>query len=226
MENIEIIYNEVSNILNDDNSGHGMNHINRVVEISKGIAKKENVNLNLVIAIALLHDVDDYKIFGEDNSVKLSNTNIILDKTSFSNDEKMTIINYIKTIGYSKRLEGIVPSNLEAKIVSDADMLDALGVNGILRTFQYNLEHNCEFFNKTIFPNLNMDNKEYKNQKNGTAVNHVFEKILRLKNLMLTETGKIEALKRHNFIIEFLKEFFYEENAQEWIDYLDEYTSK
>lgn len=226
MSNIEIINNEVLKLLINDKTGHNMNHINRVIELSKKIANKENVNLDIVISIALLHDVDDYKIFGEENSINLINANNILNKTTFNKDEKDLIINSIKTIGYSKRLEGIIPKNIEAMIVSDADMLDALGVNGILRTFEYDIKHNNDFFNPNIFPNLNINSKEYKSIKNNSSINHIFEKLLKLKDLMLTETGKKEAKKRHDFIIDFLKEYFYEENNKEWIKYLEEYISK
>ena len=70
-----------------------------------------------------------------------------------------------------------------------------------------------------LIVNLNLET--YKYSKNSTAVNHLFEKILKLKKLMLTEAGKLEAIKRHDFVIEFLKEYFYEEGCEEWLDYLN-----
>ena len=220
---IEIVKKEVSQLLANEDTGHGMNHINRVVNISYNIAEKEHANKELVIIIALLHDVDDYKLFGIEKSEKLNNANKILNKTNLRKKEKEMIISSIKSIGYSKRLEGIIPENLEAKIVSDADMIDSMGAIGILRTFQYNLKNNNTFFDRNKFPKLNMSAYEYKNMKDGTSVNHLFEKILKLKALMLTEFGKKEAEKRYNFIVEFLKEYFYEEHANEWLDYLDNY---
>ena len=217
MNNIEIIKTEVTKLLNFDNSGHGIDHINRVFNISVNISKKEKSNIELVKVIALLHDADDYKLFGDKCADSLANTKNILEKTSFNDLEKNIIINSIKTIGFSKRLEGIIPQIIEAKIVSDADMLDGMGTTGILRTYQYNISHNNVFFDKNIFPNLNMNYKEYKLQKKGTSRNHIFEKILKLKDYMLTKAGKEETLKRHEFVIQFLKEYFYEENATEWI---------
>ncbi len=223
MDNIEIIKKEATNLLGSDNSGHGMEHVSRVARIAEFIAEKERANKNITIAIALLHDADDYKLFGKESADNLTNTKAILEKTSFSEREKEAIINSIKTIGYSKRLEGISPTILEGKIVSDADMLDAMGVNGILRSFQYNISHGNLFFDKEIYPNIDMDSSEYKKNKNGTSVTHIFEKLLKLKDLMLTEYGKKEAQKRHDFMVEFLKEFFYEEDAKEWLDYLEYY---
>ena len=223
MNNIQIITNEVDKLLNTDNSGHGMDHVNRVSRLALLIAEDDD-NKELISAIALLHDADDYKLFGIESSNKLTNTTNILLKTSFTNAEKELIKSSIKTIGYSKRISGIVPTKREAMIVSDADMLDAMGAIGILRSYQYNLSHGNPFFNKTMFPIFNISADEYIAQTRGTVVNRIFEKLLKLKDLMLTDKGKDEALRRYNFIVSFLKEYFYEENVPEWQDYLDKYT--
>ncbi len=78
MNNIEIIKNEVTKLLSFDNSGHGIDHINRVLSLSVNIAKKEKSNIELVKAIALLHDADDYKLFGDKCADSLANTKNIL----------------------------------------------------------------------------------------------------------------------------------------------------
>lgn len=56
-----------------------------------------------------------------------------------------------------------------------------------------------------------------------TSVCHLFEKILKLKNLMLTDSGKKEAEARNQIIVDFLYHLFDEENAPEWTEYLDNY---
>ena len=223
MDNISIIIDEVTKLLNTDNSGHGMDHVNRVHRIALSISEAD-INKELVSAIALLHDADDYKLFGIDCSNNLTNTNMILTKTSFTEKEKQLIINSIKSIGYSKRLSGITPTIKEAMVVSDADMLDAMGAIGILRSHHYNITHGNPFFDKDDFPNLELSADKYKAKTKGTVVNHIFEKILKLKDLMLTNKGKEEARRRFNFIVDFLKEFFYEEDVSEWQEYLDNYT--
>ena len=225
MKNEKIIREEVAKLLDTDNSGHGMDHVNRVCKIALSIVD-DNTNKELVSAIALLHDADDYKLFGEECSNNLTNTKMILAKTNFTYIEKNLIIDSIETIGYSKRISGITPSLKEAMVVSDADMLDAMGAIGILRSHHYNIAHGNPFFDKNVFPILDMDANKYKAQTKGTVVNHIFEKILRLKNLMLTENGKKEALRRYNFVISFLKEYFYEEDVPNWEDYLDKYISE
>ncbi len=226
MNNIDIIRSEATKLLDKENSGHGMEHVNRVANIASNIAQKEKANIELATAIALLHDVDDYKIFGDEYAENLINTKNILEKTTFTEEEKNIVISAMKTIGYSKRLAGIVPQSIEAKVVSDADMIDAIGAVGLLRSHQYNISHNRVFFDKDVYPELDMDAERYKAKQDGTVVTHIFEKMLTLKDLMLTESGKEEALKRHKFIIEFLKEYFYEIDNKEWMDYLKEYVRK
>lgn len=222
MENIKIITNEVSNLLSIDDSGHGMDHVNRVCRIALSISE-EDINKEIVLAIALLHDVDDYKLFGLVSSEKLTNARMILSKTNFTEEEKKLIIDSIKTIGFSKRISGITPTIREAMVVSDADMLDAMGAIGILRSYHYNISHGNPFFDKNDFPILDIDSDKYKLKTKGTVVNHIFEKILKLKSLMLTSKGKEEAIRRHKFVISFLNEFFYEEGTSEWQEYLNDY---
>ncbi len=222
MDNIKIIIDEVTKLLGNDDSGHGMDHVNRVCRIALSISD-DDIDKDLVAAIALLHDADDYKLFGMEYSNNLTNTQMILSKTSFTEDEKKKILDSIRTIGYSKRLSGITPSIKEAMIVSDADMLDAMGVTGILRSYHYNITHGNPFFDKDTFPLLEIDADKYKSKTKGTVVNHIFEKLLKLKDLMLTEKGKKESIRRYNFIIDFLNEYFYEEDVSVWQEYLNEY---
>ena len=133
------------------------------------------------------------------------------------------VLSAINSIGYSKSLKGIRPSTLEGKIVSDADMCDAVGVNGILRTFKYSLKNNKPFFDKNIFPIENMDASKYTRKCSDSSVCHIFEKVLKLKKLMLTESGKKEIEKRHQITVDILYQLFDEENALDWKEYLDNY---
>ncbi len=212
-----------SKILESDGSGHGIDHTNRVIKLSLKFAKEESANSEIVSLIALLHDMDDYKLFGTEFAENLTNARKILDDCGFDEATKEQVTQAIKAIGYSKRLQGIYPATIEGKIVSDADMCDGMGATGILRSFQYQIAHHGAFFDRNTYPNLDMSATEYKTKSDGTSVNHIFEKILRLKDLMLTESGRKEAIKRHDFVVDFLYHFFEEENTPEWIEYLENY---
>jgi uncharacterized protein len=223
MDKLEKAQGLVAKILDSDNSGHGTDHVNRVMNLSLKFAKEEPANTEIVSLIALLHDVDDYKLFGTEAAENLTNAKKILDNCGFDEATKEQVVQAIKTIGYSKRLQGTSPTTIEGKIVSDADMCDGMGITGILRSFQYDIAHHRAFFDQNIYPNLDMSATEYKAKSDGTSVNHIFEKLLKLKDLMLTEPGRKEATKRHDFMVDFLYHFFEEEDAPEWAEYLENY---
>ena len=223
---IEQVKRKVNELLNKDNSGHGMEHINRVLNLSLKFAKKENGNQIIVSLIALLHDVDDYKLFGMDNAENLTNAKRIMRECNVDKNIQEQVCFALNNIGYSKRLKGCIPTTLEGKIVSDADMCDALGANGIIRVYTYSMKNGKPFFNKDIFPIEDMTAEKYTSRCADSSVCHLFEKILKLKDLMLTESGKEEAKNRHQIIVDFLYHLFDEENVPEWTDYLKKYTKR
>lgn len=213
----------VFELLEKDVTGHGIDHIVRVYDLALDFAQKEGADEAIVGLAALLHDVDDYKLFGVEQADKLINARKIMNEADIFEEMQNKILDIIKNMGYRNSLKGIRPTSLEGKIVSDADMCDCLGANGILRVYDYAKANNRVFFDKNILPKENMNAEEYANNSSGSAVCHFFEKILKLKNLMLTDSGRIEAHKREKITIDFLKHIFIEENAKEWLDYLDNY---
>ena len=223
---INQIKKSVNELLNKDDSGHGMEHINRVLDLSLEYSKKESGNQEIVSLIALLHDVDDYKLFGMDNAENLTNAKRIMKECNVDENTQKQVCLALNNIGYSKRLKGCIPTTLEGKIVSDADMCDALGANGLLREYKYCLKHGKPFFDRSIFPTEDMPMGNHPSKCAESSVCHLFEKILKLKDLMLTESGKEEAKSRHQIIVDFLYHLFDEENASEWTDYLNKYTKK
>ena len=220
---INEVKKQVYELLNKDNSGHGNDHIDRVLDLSLKFAQKETVNTDVVELIALLHDVDDYKLFGEENAENLTNAKSIMNKANVPNDIQNQVLASLKCIGYSKLLKGFRPTTIEGKIVSDADMCDALGVNGVLRVYKYSMKNGKPFFDKNVFPIEDMTADKYTRKCADSSVCHIFEKILKLKDLMMTESGKQEAQERHQIIVDILYHLFEEENTPEWTEYLNEY---
>ncbi len=223
---IEEVKKKVYEILDKDNSGHGNDHIDRVLRMSLKFSEKENASKEVVALIALLHDVDDYKLVGEENAKAQTNTKRILDEVGANKEIKKQVLTELQSIGYSNLLKGKRPKTIEGKIVSDADMCDTLGANGILRIFTYSKKNGKEFFNKNIFPIEDMTADKYTRKCADTSVCHIFEKVLKLKKFMFTKAGKEEATYREKITIDFLYHLFDEENAEEWKEYLDNFLKE
>ena len=228
----EQVLSDVQNLLNEDNSGHGADHVERVYHLSMKLAKDEKVNKDVVALAALLHDVDDYKLFGEENAKNLTNAKKIMQQNGVDELISAQVCDIIANMGYSKCLQGIRPKTKEGMLVSDADMLEAIGAVGTVRCLAYALAK-ChsgtdQIFDKNVWPELNLSAEEYKkpNRTSDNFINHFFEKMLKIKDLMMTDAGKKEAYVRHQFMLDFLYEFFREYDCSEWIDFLEKFDNK
>ena len=229
MINLQLVETEVKALLAADNTGHGFEHVERVYRTAMKLAQAEAVDLDVVALAALLHDADDYKLFGAECAENLTNAKAIMHKAGVPADKQQAVCSVIANMGYSKALRGIRPVSAEGKVVSDADMLDAMGALGVMRTLAYALAR-CEtaVFDRNVWPELNLSAEEYKkpNRKSDNFVNHFFEKLLRLKNMMMTAAGKKEAEKRHHFMVGFLRQFFEEQGCTDWVEFLQRYEGE
>ncbi len=226
-DKIEDIKQDVIKLFAKDNTGHGIDHIMRVYTVAMNLAEKENANKDIVAIAALLHDADDYKIFGQECADKLTNTKAILNKYNILRDIQENIIDIVKNMGYSKSLQGIRPKSLEGKIVSDADMMDAMGAQGIIRTISYRVAKNLVIFDKNIFPETTLSTEEYRDisRASDTGINHFFDKLLKIQGLLFTDAAKEMSQARQDFMISFLYQFFEEQNLDNWSQYLNEFIS-
>ena len=227
MINISAIYQDVKELLGSDKSGHGMDHVDRVLKLAVTFAENERADKEIVTLATLLHDVDDYKIFGEEHAEKLLNANTILDRYSVEDETKSSVLSIIRSMGYNKYIEGIRPSTLEGMIVSDADMCDAIGSIGILRTHAYALSKGNVFFDKDMQPETKLvDVTKYKTARKSHSVQHFFDKLLRIPTILMTDSGRSEGEKRKMIMVSFLRELFQEEDSQEWLKYLNAFEGK
>lgn len=194
-------------------AGHDWFHIERVWKLSKKIADSETCNLQVVELGALLHDIADPKFHDGDESLALKISNEFLQNQNVSSDIIEQVLFIIKNISFKNREEAPETLPIELQIVQDADRIDAIGAIGIARTFNYGAFKNNLMYHPDIQPALNMTKEEYKKSK-GTTINHFYEKLLLLKDMMNTETGKKIAEERHDFMVEFLDQFSREWNVE------------
>lgn len=193
-------------------AGHDWFHIERVWKLSKKIAETENCNLEVVELSALLHDIADPKFHGGNETLALKISQDFLENQKVSNAIIEQVLFIIQNISFKNRGEAPKDLPIELKIVQDADRLDAMGAIGIARTFNFGGFKNNLMYHPEIPPKLNMTKEEYKKNE-GTTINHFYEKLLLLKDLMNTEKGKELAQERHDFMQKFLDEFYKEWNV-------------
>lgn len=194
-------------------AGHDWFHIERVWKLSKKIAETESCNQEVVELAALLHDIADPKFHNGDETLALRVSREFLESQNAEEELIEQVLFIIKNISFKNR--GEVPQNLpvELKIVQDADRIDAIGAIGIGRTFNFGGFKNNPMYDPNVEPKLNMSKEEYK-KSNGTTINHFYEKLLLLKDLMNTEKGKEIAGERHDFMLKFLDQFYKEWNVE------------
>lgn len=207
MEIIEKCKDYVKSILENESSGHDYWHTIRVFNLATTLQKIDGGNLKTIQLSALLHDVDDYKIFG-DNAKTLPNANKFLNEHNVSEEEIKHINDIINSISF-KGVDTKIPETLEGKIVQDADRLDAIGAIGIARTFAYGGNKGRTIHIPNCKHKENMTKEEYKKNE-GTTINHFYEKLLLLEDMMNTSYAKELAHNRTEYMKEFLNEFYNE----------------
>lgn len=203
----------VKKTLESAEGGHDWFHIQRVLKNSLLISKNENVNDYIVALGALLHDIADSKFHEGDESIGPQKARAFLFKINVNSVDIEHVVKIIENVSFKG---GRVSKNFaspELDVVQDADRLDALGAIGIARTFNYGGFKNHKIYDPEITPNLHMTKEEYKNSSAPT-LNHFYEKLLLLKDLMNTKTGKQIALERHRYMENFLKQFYAEWNGE------------
>ena len=198
-------------LLEADASGHDYYHTLRVLHLAEHIADRERrnnqVDMEMVQLIAILHDVDDRKLSPE-TCENLDRARGFLKENGVGEGRIERIVTSIRQISF-KGSDSVAPDSIEAKCVQDADRLDAIGAIGIARTFAFGGSRGARMYDPDEPPRLNMDYQTYAYTQSHT-INHFYEKLLLLKDMMNTETGKAMAEHRHAYMEQFLAEFYAE----------------
>ena len=200
-EVLDGLLSDLQEFFKNDYSGHDYNHTMRVYKLAYNIAIQEHANLEIVSLAALLHDVDDFKLT---QSINYQNARLLMNKYGIDKAQE-EVIAIIQDVSF-KGNQSKSPSTLEGKIVQDADRLDAIGAIGIARAFTFGGNHNRPLYNDEN-PVLNMDEASYRQHKSST-INHFYEKLLLLKDMMNTDSAKRLASMRHQFMLNYLEEFY------------------
>lgn len=199
--------------LGGDSSGHDGWHAARVARMAKRLATLEQADPFVCELSALLHDIADEKL----NDSKAAGMARVADwLTAQRADPALSahVLDIIATMSYGGGHNGPMRT-LEGRIVQDADRLDALGAIGIARTFAYSGWKGQAMYDPGIPVREQMTAAQYRNEK-STAVNHFYEKLLKLKERMNTEAAKALAERRHRAMERFLAQFYAEWDGEDF----------
>lgn len=193
-ETIEAIRSEAIKHYAWDSSAHDQLHAERVLRLSMRILEKEGGDPEILAAAALLHDIGMKYEIAEDfdhaeKSAELAEQ--ILLKIGFPKEKIPEVVDIIRIHRFSR---GIKALSLEAKILQDADRLDAIGAVGIARAFACGAKKGVPMYSHS----------------GSSTLNHFNEKLLKIKDSLNTETARRIAEERHEFTQLFLKKFLNE----------------
>ncbi|WP_342329747.1 HD domain-containing protein [Pedobacter sp. FW305-3-2-15-E-R2A2] len=199
----------VKETLSGAEAGHDWFHIERVFRNAQHLNETEKGDELVVALAALLHDIADSKFNNGDEEIGPRIAGDFLNSLGLAPAIITHVQQIIKNLSYKASLGEINFHSKELDIVQDADRLDAIGAIGIARAFTYGGYKNRVLYDPEIAPNLHMNKEEYKNSATPT-INHFYEKLLKLKDLMKTESGKKIATERHDFMLLYLDHFYKE----------------
>ncbi len=205
-EVIPIVIKFLKEEFKDDTTGHDWFHIKRVYENACFIQTKEGGNKTVIELAALLHDISDHKFNGGKLNIGGQIGYELLRKKGCSKEIASQVKEIIDVVSFKGALVKDTPKTLEAKIVQDADRLDAMGAIGIARAFAFGGNKNRPIYDPNTPPILHDNFEAYSKSKSHT-VNHFYEKLLLLKDRLHTSTAKNIGQLRHDYMLNFLEQF-------------------
>ncbi len=203
---IEFVREKLKNV----DIAHKFDHIECVANNAKKIGLVEDADMKIVVPAAYLHDIVTRTEKYEDHTGRSAETaGKFLKKINFSGGEIQKIKNAIIVSSFESHEIGKYPKTLEEKVVTDADRLEAMGARGIARVFTFHGHYNWEGELGRVEwnPKRPIKLKMMLNKADPSPIYHFFSKLLWLKDLMYTKTGKKLAEERHKFMVEFLKRY-------------------
>lgn len=209
MEKLALIEHYMKDILNQDKTGHSVDHVERTLALANKILVHEDTADSFIVrATVLLHDVYDDKLYETDDEVLAAKNQTISFLLSIGVEPESIdeIIYIIDNMSWSKSLDGAKQLTLNGQIVQDADRLEAMGAIAITRAITYGVVKNRILYDPTIPPRVTRDKTEYRNDK-STTINHFYEKLLRIQDKLNTDTARQISDSRQQFMLSFLEQF-------------------
>ncbi len=200
---LDALCKEVQDTFYDGDPAHDFEHVMRVYRNAELVGRQEGADMDVLLTAVLLHDLVVYpkgsakRSKSADESADLAEK--ILERKGWPREKIDQVCYCIRLHSYSKNL---VPDTLEAKILQDADRLDALGAIGIARTFSVGGSENRKFYN----PSDPFCRNGREPDDLLWTLDHFHKKLLKLENAMHTKTARKLAKERTRFMEAFLNQ--------------------
>lgn len=187
-------------------AAHGLDHVKRVVANAQRLADAADANLWVIVPAAWLHDcvsvAKDSDLRSQASSLAAQQAKEFLATSGFPRQWLQAIAHAIEAHSFSA---GITPETLEAKIVQDADRLDALGAIGIARCLQTGTALGSKLYSSD---DPFADDRVADDR--ASTIDHFYTKLLTLASTMQTEAGRAEAGRRTEFMQQYLDQLRHE----------------
>ena len=214
-ENLAILRSILKDKYDKDKTGHSADHLERTLAYALVIAKKEGGNINVIGVSAYVHDV--HRLMGAElgrfcpPEESLPQVKEILENLNLTEQEKTHILYAVEHHEeYSFGKEKVTVTDLESKILQDADNLDSTGAIAIIRSFRYGSANSMPDYDPTI----EFYQNEYSESVNDkSTLHHLYNKSLRIGNYMHTQTAKEIAKEKMQFVKQFIDLYLKEYNC-------------
>lgn len=212
---INAIAREIEPRFRGEASGHDWFHVERVRGMARRLAAKEGADAFIVELASLLHDVGDWKFNDGDETAGPREIGDILAKYEVHGEIAARVIEIVATMGFKGGSKRPPMATIEGKVVQDADRLDAIGAIGIARTFAYGGHKGRVLHDPNVPPMTNFTKEQYLKNA-GPTLNHFYEKLVKLKSLLNTDSARVVAEGRHAFLEEYLNRFLAEWDGRDF----------
>lgn len=201
----------IKELLGNDAGGHDESHSLRVYETAVRLAESENADVFKTALAALLHDVDDVKLFPDTYRDK-KHARAFMASQGIDEATQNEICSIIAMVSF-RGTDSTVPDSIEGKCVQDADRLDAIGAIGVGRAFAYGGSRGRKMYDPDVPPKMNMNEAQYRASDSNT-INHFYEKLFLLNDMLNTESARRIGERRTKYMREFVEEFILETKGE------------
>ncbi|AXY81164.1 HD domain protein [Aerococcus phage vB_AviM_AVP] len=214
---LDIIYNHAKHVMENDPSGHDLNHLSRVTNLAMAIADSENFTQwekDMTLVAVYLHDtIDDKVISNREQAIETAI--LVMQQANMTDNEIEITLHSIINEPFSRNLNGFVPLHKTGQVCREADYLDGIGAIGIGRVFLYSGIKGRPIYSDDEPRDVHgMTIEEYRKGEANT-MNHFVEKLFGIRDFMRTDLGKKIAEERTKVMKDFYTTFFKELNLKD-----------